>query len=823
MNKLLISLAVASALGLSGCGGESLQDIKEDQTGSNKVQIPLSRVVFDPTNSKLSVPNDLLFQGSTDGTLEMPGEKLSPINYADPQTALGALDGWSTQNPFSIELSMAGGVTLDGATVAMADSVKVYEMLMGDPASTDASCRAVPRGVACKVVATLAFGKDFLARASGNNVVVIPLKPLKQATTYLLALTTSIKDSEGRSVAPSPTYETVKQDLATLPLGSESQRGLQGVINSFENAVATQSVAKQDIIYTAAITTQSTSPVLATAKQLLVAELATKGLAALPKINVSSLGITAADVVLPGVALDPTDPRFAFKMAKLYSGKVTLPYYLGVSDKDKPTAAMSTRWQASCDSGAMIAAQSAAQITALEAKLTPEQVANDAKCKALSNGRLRDLGLDKTKHLTKFNTIPKVNSLQTLDVQITVPDAALVKAAFNIDKPAKGWPVVMLQHGISSCKENMLALSGALTAAGFATVAIDHPLHGSRGFDTNGDNDKVDPTDLNASGAGCGYPAGNPTTYMNLSDLLVIRDNMRQSVVDMLGLRLALNNISETGLVDGSDVQFVGHSLGAITGTGMVALANSALGSAQVDGLFAVKSAGLAMPGGAVANFLLDSTAFGNTIKSSIMLGSAPLAAGFKSFVTLQGACTDITIAAQYPLCAAPFVPAYLKDLTERNQTATLATISATIAQFAFAAQTVIDAADPNNYAATVVGNKTPLHIIEVVGGQNGYSSDHVIPNKTAGMPLAGTSPLAALFGAKQIEATAGLKTNEGALISRFVEGEHGSILSPSSGTTPKQNPAVKANAEMQKQVASFIKSSGKAVLVSDTSVLKAN
>ncbi len=818
MNKLLVSLAVASALGLSGCGGESLQDIKDDQVSNDKVLVPLSRVVFDPSNSKLSVPNDLLFQGTSDGTLEMPGEKLSPVNYADPQTALGALDGWSTQNPFSIELSLAGGVSLDAATVASADSVKVYEMLMGDPTSTDATCKAVPRGAACKVVATLAFGRDYVARANGNNIAIIPLKPLKQATTYLVALTTSLKDSEGRSVAASPTYELVKQDLATLPLGSEAQRSLQGVINSFEAAVATQSVAKQDIIYTAAITTQSISPALATAKQLLVAELATKGLAAIPQISVNNLGISFADARFPGETINNTDPRFIFKMARLYSGKVTLPYYLGVSDKDKPTAALSTRWQAACDSGAMTASLTPAQIAGLEAKQTPEMVLNDAKCKALSGGRLRDLGLDKTRHLTKFNMIPKVNALQTLDVQITVPDATLI----NMTKPAKGWPVVMLQHGINSCKENMLALSGALSAAGYATVAIDHPLHGSRGFDTNGDGDKTDATDLNASGDGCGYKAGNPITYMNLSDLLVTRDNLRQSIADMLGLRLALNNVAEAGLIDGSDVQFVGHSLGAITGTSMVALANSTLGSPLADGLFAIKSAGLAMPGGAIANFLLESTAFGNIIKSSIMLGSTALAPGFKAFVDLQGGCASLTTAAQLPICAAKYVQPYLKDLTDRSQTATLATISATLSQFAFAAQTVIDASDPNNYAATAVANKTPMFVIEVAGGPN-YVADHVIPNKVAAMPLAGTSPLAALLGAKQVEATAGPKAVEGALISRFVEGEHGTILSSASGTTPPQNAAVKANAEMQKQVASFIKSGGKAVQVNDATVLKAN
>lgn len=815
MNKLLLSLAVASALGLTGCGGESLQDIKDQQVADDKVLVPLSRVVFDPSNSKLSVPNDLLFQGTTDGTLEMPGEKLTPVNYADPQTALGALDGWSTQNPFSIELSLAGGVTLDAATVASAESVKVYEMLMGDPASTDATCKAVPRGAACKVVTTLAFGKDYVARANGSNIAIIPLKPLKQATTYLVALTTSLKDSEGRSVAASPTYELVKQDLATLPLGSEAQRSLQGVINSFEAAVATQSVAKQDIIYTAAITTQSTSPALSVAKTLLLA----KGAAGIPQLSVSNSGITVADALFSGATITAQDPRFVFKTALLYKGKVTLPYYLGVSDKDKPRAALTTRWQASCDSGAMTAALTPAQITALEAKQTPELVLSDATCQALSGKKLRDFGLDKNRHLTKFNSIPKANTQQNLDVQITVPDGTQP----GVTKPVNGWPVVMLQHGISSCKENMLALTGALTAAGFATVAIDHPLHGSRAFDTNGNGTKTDATDLNASGESCKNPVGNPTTYMNLSDLLVTRDNLRQSVADMLGLRLALNNINEPGLIDASAVHFVGHSLGAITGTSMVALANSTLGGefARFDPLFTIKSAALAMPGGAIANFLLDSTAFGNTIKSSIMMGSPTLEPGFKAFSVLAGCDKDLS-KEQFPICAAKHVPAYLKDLTDRGQTATLATINATLSQFAFAAQTVIDAGDPNNYAATAVANKTPMFVIEVAGGAN-YVADHVIPNKVASMPLAGTSPLAALLGAKQIEATAGSKPVEGALISRFVEGEHGTILSSASATIPPQAAAIKANAEMQKQVASFIKSGGKFVQVTDATVLKAN
>ena len=64
MNKLTLSVAVAVALGLTGCGGDSLDDIKQD-TGNNTVK-PYSRVVFDPgaATPRLSVPNDLLFQGT---------------------------------------------------------------------------------------------------------------------------------------------------------------------------------------------------------------------------------------------------------------------------------------------------------------------------------------------------------------------------------------------------------------------------------------------------------------------------------------------------------------------------------------------------------------------------------------------------------------------------------------------------------------------------------------------------------------------------------------------------------------------------------------
>ncbi|MDX1676465.1 MAG: lipase, partial [Arsukibacterium sp.] len=257
MKKLAISIAVAAAVGLAGCG-DSLEDIKQE-VGEDTV-VPASRVVFDPSAGRVSVPNDLLFQGTTDGTLTLDSGE-NP-NYTNPQTALGALDGWSTQNPFAIDISFPAGVTLNADSAQTPGAVRVFKALMGDPMSAEAACTQVPRGAACQITEELVFGQDFVTAARGNSVAVVPLKPLDSATTYLLALTDILQDSTGESIKPSTTYELVKQDITTLPLATASQRALQGVINSFENVmVRDEGLDKDNIIYTAAITTQSVGAV----------------------------------------------------------------------------------------------------------------------------------------------------------------------------------------------------------------------------------------------------------------------------------------------------------------------------------------------------------------------------------------------------------------------------------------------------------------------------------------------------------------------------------------------------------------------------------
>jgi len=802
MNKLILSFAIISALGLSGCGSETIEDVKNELPDNGTPVTAPARVIFDPANAIISVPNDLLFSGTLDGTLNLPVE--DPLNGSDPFVALSALDGWSTVNPFTIDIDFPAGTSLSGNSVSNPASVRIFEALMGG----DIGCEAVPLGAACLVVSELTFGVDFISQKSGASIVVIPLIPLKGKTSYILALTNNLQDDSGKAIAGSGTYESVRQNINEYPLASDAQRGLQAIINSYENAIVAAGAVHDSLIYTMVMTTQSTTDVLFTAKALLAAPLAQGGIP--PVISVTDTTISVAQAfAMQGLVL-PANLQALYSTANLWSGSVTLPYYLGVPTPENPMAPINDWWRSLCDSGAMLARLAAENPAAIPAGPLSE---SDGVCMAVSESAglsapgLRDLSsvmeLDTERNLTKFSPVPAPKAMMPLDVQLTTPDISpttdAVRASFGLPAltsiPAGGWPIVMLQHGITSKKEDMLAMTGILSTVGFATIAIDHPLHGSRGFDITGpDNipDGID--DINASSV-------SADQYMNLASLLTTRDNLRQSTVDMLGLRLSLSTIPN---VNGTNVHFLGHSLGAITGINFLALANTPLNPA-LDALFAVSSNSLAMPGIMVANFLMESPAFGDLIKSSLTLAQSPEFQGY--------------IAQVNPGIVAPTeaqMIGYYQDFYALLSPVQQGELDAVFAQFTFAAQTVTDAGDPINYLAAMAASQTPTHLIEVVGNGSDNLSDQVIPNSVATAPLAGTEGAVVLLGLPSVN-----ETTLGSGVVRFVVGHHSSILDPSPRPeAPDAAMAGRATQEMQGQVAGFFLSGGQAITVTDGDVI---
>lgn len=860
MKKLFISASIAMALGLTGCGGgETIEDIQAE----TPVVTPFSRIVFDPAAGNLNTPNDLLMLPGDDGffdfTLNIP--VADPTDFGDPVNALNILDGWSTQQPFVIDVETPTGVSLDASTLSA--GVFLYEATLGLN-QEDPDCAAVTTPSAgCKIGDQLTFGEDYvLSLLDDNTISVVPLKPLKSAQGYMLVMTTGLRDSSGKSVQGSTTWDSVRQDINTFPLSSEAQLSLQGLVNSLVAPVMGTGLSREDITYVSAFTTQSIPNVLSTVKQLMVAEFAARAAAgdptagtALPAIVVGdnagapnameALGLVTAETVAGAVqlgvaglpaeaaplipvieatdfsALQTCDGLFGtasgalagvwgpvndfavgvsqgilaeagpFCAATRFESSITLPHYLATPRAENPLAPVNEFWSAACDSGIVLAN------TPAEVLATATPGPNAALCQqvGLADVRINGEMLDGARNLTKFSPVPNTTALVDIDVQITVPNPTFAAGlGFPITKPDAGWPVVILNHGITGTKEQMMAISGTLSLAGIATIAIDQPLHGSRGYDLDGDGND----DLNASTV-------SVTHYMNLASLPTARDNLRQSVSDLLGLRLGLNALIDATStqvvdIDTTRVSVMGVSLGAITGVNFAALANTTMGGdlAALDGMYAITAASLESPAGGIANFLLESPEFGPVVKGQLLLASSE---EFVAFVTENFGSTTLTSAQLRQA-----VPTFLDALSP----AQLAAINAVFAEFTFASQTVIDAGDPTNYG-TLLGSNTPVHMLTVVGdGGEVNLPDQVNPVMTS-LPLSGQNPLAAIIGLDQVSTTVMGETPVSGQV-RFTEGAHASSLSPTA------SPA--ATVEMQRQVAGYIASDARVLPITNTDVI---
>ncbi len=855
MKKLILSTSVALALGLTGCGGgESIEDINS----STDEVTPYSRILFDPANGNLNVPNDLLMLPGDDGffdyTLNIPVD--DPTDFGDPQAALNILDGWSIQHPFTISVQTAPGEALDASTLSA--GVHLYEAVLGlDQSDPDCAGAAIPSS-GCKLGDQLTYGVDFvLSLANDSTITVVPLKPLKPATGHMLVMTTGLKDTSGKPVQGSTTWDLVRQDINVNPLATESQLQLQTIVNSYIDPLLGAGYARDEITYVSAFTTQSTTDVLSTVKQLLVAPVvaalqtdpstvgqalpaivvqdasgADNAMEALELVNDTTLA-GAVELAKAGqsaqvqAAIDATDfsllqtcdgllgtasgqlsaywgpmntvavglssnilPEVgAFCAAERYSGTINLPYYLGVPSMTNPMAPVNDFWHAACDSGIVLAGLPDA------VKAVAEPGPNAALCSSVGLADLRVNGemVDSKRNLTRYSPIPQATvASNSLDVQITVPDPIVAAAlGFPITKPDAGWPLAVLVHGITGTKEQMMAISGTLSLHGVATIAIDHPLHGSRGFDL--DMDGTD--DINASTV-------SPTHYMNLASLPTARDNLRQSVADLLGLRLGINAIvdmSTTGNVDidTSKVSMMGVSLGAITGANFSALANSTLGNDALDAMFAIRASSLESPASGIGNFLLESPDFGPLIKALLMLQTSE---DFQAFVA--GNYGENPTEAQLREAATNFFAVLNAEQ--------LASINAIFAEFGFAAQTILDAGDPTAYAE-LLGSNTPVHFMTVVGDGGDNLPDQVNPVVTS-LPLSGQNPMAAMIGLEQVTSTVSSDTDKVSGQVRFNSGAHASSLSPAASAAVTR--------EMQLQVSGFIKSEAMAIPVTDTSVI---
>ncbi|MEL6713911.1 MAG: hypothetical protein AAFP86_09065 [Planctomycetota bacterium] len=716
---------------------------------------------YAPSAGLIPIPNDILYAGSTDSTLNLP--IANPADTSDPSIALSTLDGWSTLAPITIEFTRP----IDRASVIGGSTVRFYEVTSA--ATTEQPVAGPVVTIDSELVVDTDYEIQFPASYGDRAVVLQPLVPLEASvagvngsSTYMVVVTNGVTDTDGVAVARDAEYAiSAATALGTNPAPPESVIELNALVNQQLNVYDASSamVSREDVVVSFTFTTQSVGAGLGTVwgiangqESLIISNLCTflgtcggdtaPSALSEPLLNVvdepeSFLG-TASELLGGGVGA-----------ARIFAGVFKAPYYLTQSDNS-----------------------------------TFQGLSNDPTALAAPWRARYEFPGSTDRNVTRFNSLPIATTAQQIPLLVSIPTEVMGV----LDRPANGWPVVIFMHGIGSNRTAMLPLAETLASVGVAMVAIDQPLHGvgfndplpdgtdifvgynnmlpapddvwERTFGLDLLTQDMDGNTLASLPDGTADASG--AHFINLANLAVTRDNLRQAVSDLSNLKAALamfDDIQGEDELDETNVHFIGHSLGGIVGTPFVAL--------QSD----LVAATLAMPGSGIPYLLDGSPFFGPSIRGALFAS-----AGID-----------------------PSTPSY--------------------DQYLIAAQTLVDSADPANYGSILSGAATPIYLPLIVGGgaivgeTEPSLPDQVIPNAVDDAPFAGTNPMVASLGLSTIDMSVSGAPQRVSV--EFTQGGHSSLLLP--GTTPESAAAL---VEIQTQVAGFHASGGQSLTITDTSVI---
>lgn len=755
-------LAISLPLLLSGCGGGSDKEKAPELTGADAF-VAGTHPRFDPVISDIPFNTDLVFAkaATTDGTADVG----TPSDTV--RATINGLDGFSTSAFFDV---MVEG-SVDAATVIPMKTAFLLELNTG---GKDALNPANIVGIA----GAATFDTRVVSLDGGtNNVIRLrPTAPLKSKAKYLVFLTNDIKDSSGKALTRSWTYnalhDTTYSILDSLVPVRTAITGWETLASGFLAATtgASPAAAVDKLVLTYTFTTtdpQTTLVAMAAPRAALAAGQIAAGVPAATAIaGVSALeagGLlpTPKQRALKVSALTGIDMGLLSKGAlagnvgKLYTGYIKLPYYL-TAPGSLPFGAFLTRaWQPDLTLAAAIKAT------------VPQDV-------------------DKSYNVTYRYPFAGKTGDESVPLQVTLPEKGWVPGyAGSLScgqiYAANGYPVVIYVHGITSDRTSGLALAHTLASRCIATVAIDLPLHGVAAnnafvsvlnveksqmipFATLYGADTPHERHFNVAGPG-GAPApmnfaaptasdGSGAHFTNLGYLLNTRDNNREGVIDLLNLNASLKGLdadfvqAQGAKLNLGNVNVIGHSLGGILSTvfttvNQIAIANEAkLGLAS--NLNPVRSLVATTPGTQVAQVLVNSATFAPVINAG--LAKAGVNVGTSNYE-----------------------------------------------KFMYAAQSAVDAGDPVNFAQILATLGVPVLVQQV-------KDDQVIPNGADSAPLTGTVAMARLLGTTQL----GLgETTLGRGYVKLNAGDHGSLLRPSTAA-PQVTP------EMQAQAVSFVLNGGK-------------
>jgi len=455
--------------------------------------------------------------------------------------------------------------------------------------------------------------------------------------------------------------------------------------------------------------------------------------------------------------------------AIVYQGQIKLPVYQKRPTDTDGTNITSSTWEADTDIGSLLGSTAEGGATPPSTKVTYRY------------------------------PFPAKQAEATVPLLATLPSAQALQN-FGISKPEDGWPVVIFVHGITSDRSTSLPMANAMAfacvkadlsgpsgAPCFATVTIDHPLHGvaPKGSRVPGLTSVSDPAhppqglpSMSAPSAELterhynyqasafstpipmNYADGTGTSgslFINLQNFANSRDSMRQMILDLLNLNASLADMDVDGDglandLDTSRVYVVGHSLGAINALTFVAINNSnAVQDSAFSGNPLIRGVSAIAPGGGLIRVLVNSPAFAPEILPKLAAASADLAQGTSGLETFLSVFQGIYDSAD----AINFVTQY------KGRTGLL------ISEFV---------GDGNNHPADLVISPASDKLWgDAFGPLQTTDNDGFNINSTPA-PLSGTEPLIYLSGAlKSQDMEAG--TTPEVMATRYSEGSHNTAI----------------------------------------------
>ncbi len=588
----------------------------------------MPEATFDPANSIIPFPNNILTAPQSDGSLKVALPVDPEASPLEQQLIMGlnTLDGFSTTAAIVSENSETLGAIDTGS-----------KLDAGSLAAGTVFRKLTPGGTQPDVAPCLScVGSKNPDGSTPNNpqqLQFVPKVPLDERSTYAAVMTTDLKDERGRFVAPAGAFALARLSSPLVQDGKSTVAGVSDAnANALEplrlglkplfDALAAGGLPRSKIALAWAFTTQSTVTQLQQLHALPAAEYGPNGLPAsplgvddktapllaamgtLPKDDIGQIfqGVMVLPFALntPTGTLDPTMPRFD-----------RVPFLLVLPKRPEPTAAVN--WPVAVFSHGLRGWHQ--NVLTIANELAKQGYATLAYDSPFHGERSVCVGSAAVLGLSSDDAVCAMAN-QTCDSDTTsesygrcvAPEASRASCA-PADVGTQPADIYCSDRGQGRCLSDNKCEGGTFLLS-----------------------------------AGTNTPVLSGWNFLNLTNLFATRDNFRQHAIDLgqamrvigsseIDAMLTAANAGTSTQLDETKIVFLGQSLGGILGTLSTSVAPN------------VGNVVLNVPGGDLTGILLTSPAFEQPrnafLATLASAGITPGTPGFDQFVGLAKMILD--------------------------------------------------------------------------------------------------------------------------------------------------------------------------------------